>query len=155
MNQWRTLVASIGLALATSLAGCSSTGSMGSMASMGSSAFDMLGGMSGVSKLAGGWVDSAMKDPRLSALTAGKSGDTAASKAKVSDQLCAMLGGGCSAPLTDSQLSSAASKLSPDQSKAVSETFSSSLNSVASNPAVRDAVTKALGSKLGGLGSLL
>jgi len=152
MNQWRTFIAAIGLAFATVLAGCSSMGSMGSM---GSSAFEMLGGMSGVSKLAGGWVDSAMKDPRLSALTAGKSGNTAASTAKVADQLCSMLGGGCKAPLTDSQLSTAAGKLSPDQSKALSETFNSALSSVTSNPAVRDTVTKTLGSKLGGFGGLL
>lgn len=152
MNEWRTSVKLIGGVVAASLVGCSN---MGSMASMGSSAFDMLGGMSSVNKLAGGLVDSAMKDPRLSALTAGKSGNAAASTANVSDQLCAMLGGGCKAPLTDSQLSSAASKLSPNQSKALSENFATALNSVTSNPAVRDSVTKTLGSKLGGLGGLL
>ena len=152
MNERRTYIALIGLAFATSLAGCSSMGSMGSM---GSTAFDMLGGMDGVTKLAGGLVEAAMKDPRLSALTAGKSGNTAASTAKMSDQLCGMLGGGCKAPLTDSQLSAAASKLTPDQSKALSENFDSALSSVASNPAVRDTVTKALGSKVGSLGGLI
>lgn len=151
MNERRTTFKLIGIALAASLVGCSN---MGSMASMGTSAFDALGGMNGVTKLAGGMVDSAMKDPRLSALTAGKMGNTAASTAKMSDQLCSMLGGGCKAPLTDSQLSSAAGKLSPDQSKALSENFSTALNSVTSNPAVRETVTKAMGSKLGGLGGL-
>ena len=126
-------------------------GSIGSAAS----AFDQLGGMSTVNKLASGFVNSSIKDPRLSALTAGRSVDAAASTAKVSDQLCSILGGGCKAPFTDAQLSSAAGKLSPEQSKALSDNFSSTLNSLASNPAVRDAVTKSIGSKLGGLGGLL
>jgi hypothetical protein len=152
MNEWRTSVKFIGVAFVASLVGCSNMGSIGSM---GSSAYDMLGGTSGVTKLAGGLVDSAMKDPRLSALTAGKSGSTAATTTKMSDQLCALLGGGCKAPLSDSQLSAAASKLSPDQSKALSENFTTALNGVTSNPAVRDTVTKTLGSKLGGLGGLL
>jgi hypothetical protein len=136
---------------ATSVAACSSMGSMGSAVS----AFDQLGGMSSVNKLAGGLVNSSLKDPRLSGLTAGRTVDAAASTTKVSDQLCAMLGGGCKAPLTDDQLATAASKLSPDQKAALSDNFTSTLNSLASNPAVRDAVTKSLGSKLGGLGGLL
>ena len=56
--------------------------------------------------------------------------------------------------MTDDQLSSAANKLTPDQSKALSDNFSSTLNSMTSNPAVRETVTKALDSKLGGLGGL-
>src|SRR5262245_23309031 len=133
------------------LAGCSSMGSLGSAASV----FDQLGGMNTVNQLASGFVNSSLKDPRLSGLIAGKSVDAAASSVKVSDQLCSILGGGCKAPLTDSQLSAAASKLSPGQASALSDNFTSTLNSVASNPAVRDAVTKAVGSKLGGLGGLL
>lgn len=74
----------------------------------------------------------------------------AASSAKVSDQLCAILGGGCKAPLSDEQLSSAANKLAPDQKSALSDNFNSTLNSLASNPAVRESVTKAIGAKLGG-----
>jgi truncated hemoglobin YjbI len=144
----RTAVAVL---LATSIAGCSNMGSMGSAVS----AFEQLGGMSSVNKLASGFVNSALKDPRLSGLTAGKTVDAVASTAKVSDQLCAILGGGCKAPLTDEQLSSVANKLSPDQRKALSDNFSSTLNSLASNPAVRETVSKAVGSKLGGLGGLL
>jgi truncated hemoglobin YjbI len=136
---------------AAGIAACSSMPSMGSAAS----AFDQLGGMSSVNKLASGFVNSSLKDPRLSGLTAGKSVDAAASSAKVSDQLCAILGGGCKAPLTDEQLASAANKLTPDQKSALSDNFSSTLNSLASNPAVRETVTKAIGSKLGGLGGLL
>jgi hypothetical protein len=133
------------------IAACSSMPSMSTAVST----FDQLGGMSTVNKLASGFVNSSLKDPRLSGLTAGRTVDAAASSAKVSDQLCAILGGGCKAPLTDAQLSSAAGKLSPDQTKALSDNFSTTLNSLASNPAVRDAVTKAVGNKLGGLGGLL
>lgn len=151
MKYWNVICKAALAAAAVSLVGCSSMGSMGSAAS----AFDQLGGMGNVTKLAGGFVNSSMKDPRLSGLLAGKSVDATASSAKVSDQLCSMLGGGCKAPLNDDQLKTAAGKLSPEQSKALSDNFSSTLNSLASNPAVRDAVTKSLGSKLGGLGGLL
>ncbi len=154
MKQWGLGRTAAIFVLATSVAACSSMGSMGSMSSA-VSAFDQLGGMSSVNKLASGFVNSSLKDPRLSGLTAGKNIDAAASSAKVSDQLCSMLGGGCKAPLSDEQLASAASKLSPDQKKAVSDNFSSTLDSLASNPAVRETVTKAIGSKLGGLGGFL
>lgn len=136
---------------AASVAACSSMPSMSTAAS----AFDQLGGMNSVNKLASGFVNSSLKDPRLSGLTAGRTVDTAAASTKVSDQLCAILGGGCKAPFTDTQLSSAASKLSPDQAKALNDNFTSTLNSLASNPAVRDAVTKTVGSRLGGLAGLL
>jgi truncated hemoglobin YjbI len=119
------------------------------------SVFEQLGGMNTVNQLANGFVNSSLKDPRLTALTAGRAVDVGAASTKVSDQLCSILGGGCKAPFTDAQLSSAASKLSPDQSKAISDNFTSTLNSLASNPAVRDAVTKAVAGKLGGLGGLL
>lgn len=96
-----------------------------------------------------------MKDLRLSGLTAGKPANTAATTTKVSDQLCALLGGSCTAPLTNDQLSTAAGKLTPDQTKAITDNFTSALNSVSSNPAVREAVTKSLSGKLGGLAGLL
>jgi hypothetical protein len=137
--------------IAAFVAACSSMPSMSTAAS----AFDQLGGMSSVNKLASGFVNSSLKDPRLSGLTAGRTVDAAAASTKVSDQLCSILGGACKAPLTDGQLSSAASRLSPDQAKALNDNFSSTLNSLASNPAVRDAVTKAVGSKVGGLAALL
>lgn len=151
MTRWGFCRSAAGMLLATSLAACSSMGSMSSAVS----AFDQLGGMSSVNKLASGLVNSSLKDPRLSGLTAGRSVDAAASSAKVSDQLCAILGGGCKAPLSNDQLSAAANKLSPDQTKALSDNFASTLNSLSSNPAVRDTVTKAIGSKLGGLAGLL
>lgn len=151
MKQWGLVRTVAGVVLAAGLAACSSTASMGTAVS----AFEQLGGMSSVNKLAGGLVNSSLKDPRLSGLTAGRTVDAATSTAKVSDQLCSILGGGCKAPLSNDQLSAAANKLSPDQAKALSDNFGSTLNSLTSNPAVRESVTKALGSKLGGLAGLL
>ena len=151
MKSWNVICRAAGAFAVVSLVGCSNMGSLSSA----TSAFDQLGGMNTVKQLAGGFVNSSMKDPRLSGMLAGKSVDAVASSAKVSDQLCSMLGGGCKAPLNDDQLKAAAGKLSPEQSKALSDNFSSTLNTLASNPAVRDAVTKSLGSKLGGLAGLL
>jgi PBP1b-binding outer membrane lipoprotein LpoB len=138
--------------LAALVTGCSSMGSVGSA----TSAFQKLGGSQSVSSLANGLVNSSLKDPRLSGLTAGKNIDATAASGKVSNQLCAMLGGGCSAPVSDSQMASAASKITPDQSKAISENFSSALKGVTSDPSVQQMVTKTVGSKLPGvLGSVL
>ncbi len=148
MKQWGLGRTATVLLLASSVAACSSMGST-------TSAFDQLGGMSSVNKLADGLVNSSLNDPRLSGLTAGSRANATASATKVSDQLCSMLGGGCKAPFSSDQLSAAMNKLSPEQSKALTENFNSTLNSVASNPAVRESVTKAIGGKLGGLGGLL
>jgi hypothetical protein len=147
------LIVGCGIAvMMAALCGCSSMGSTVSAVS----AFEKLGGSSNLTSIASGFVNSSLKDPRLSGLTAGKTIDATAATGKVSNQLCAMLGGGCQAPLTDSQLSAAASKVSPDQSKAISENFGSALNSVVSDPTVRELVTKTVGSKLPGvLGGLL
>jgi len=143
----RHLIAACAAAMiGTGFVGCSSLGSMGS-----ASAFKQLGGMENVSHLASGFVNSSLKDPRLSSLTAGKSVDPAATSGKVSNQLCAMLGGGCKAPLSESQVASAASKVSPEQSNAISEHFASSLKGVVSNSEARDVVMKSVGDKLPGV----
>ena len=143
----RPLLGSIAAAmsLGVSLAGCSSVSSLGSAASL----FDQLGGMETVTQLGSGLLSSSMKDPRLASLL-GKVNPAVAGP-KVSDQLSSALGGGCTAPFSDDQIAKAADNLTPDPKAAVSENFSSTLASLASNPAVRDAVTKSLGSKLGGI----
>jgi hypothetical protein len=115
--------------------------------------YQQLGGASTVNKLAGSLLGSAKKDSRLSGLMGNV--DTTAASPKVSDQLCATLGGGCKAPYTDEQIKAAGSKLTPDQKTAVSETLKSSLKSLSTNPMVRDAAAKALGPKLGGILALL
>ena len=101
-----------------------------------------------MSKPDGDLVTSSMKDPRL----AGLSGhvDVSATTPKVADQMCAALGGGCKAPYTDKQVAAAADRLTPEQKSAVPENFSSALNSVTTKPALRDAVTRSLGSKTAG-----
>jgi len=111
--------------------------------------FEMIGGMDTVSKLSGTLLKSAASDPRLSGLL-GKMNTSTASP-KLADQMCAILGGGCKAPLTDQQVTAGAQKLNPSQSKALSENFNSALNAVSSNPLVKEAMIKAIGPKLGGI----
>jgi len=116
--------------------------------------FQTMGGMDTVKKLAGDFLQSAAKDPRLSELL-GKA-DTTAMAPKLSDQMCSMLGGGCKAPLTDQQIAAGSSKLDANQTKALGDSFSSSLSSVTSNPLVKEGVSKAIAPKLGGVvGGLL
>jgi len=133
-------------AVVLALCGCSGMGVMGSSPP---NLYNQLGGMDSINKLASGFVSSSKSDPRL----AGIMGDVNASNAssRVADQLCVALGGGCAAPYSDSQLQAAADRLSPDQKSAISDNFTSSLNSVTSNPLLRNSVSKALGSKMGGI----
>jgi hypothetical protein len=146
------LIGSTSALLLAGILGCSSMGS----ASKALSLYEQLGGSSSMSSVASGFVGSSLKDPRLSSLTAGKSIDPTAASSKVSDQLCSMLGGGCKAPVTDSQIASAASKVSPAQSQAISDNFSAALKSVVSDPHVQQLVTNAVGGKVAGvLGSIL
>lgn len=116
--------------------------------------FQLLGGTDTVKKLAGEFLQSAGKDPRLSGLL-GKA-DTSAMAPKLSDQMCSMLGGDCKAPLTNQQIAAGSSKLDANQTKALGDNFSSSLSSVTSNPLVKEGVSKAIAPKLGGIvGALL
>ena len=116
--------------------------------------FQLLGGTDTVKKLAGDFLQSAAKDPRLSGLL-GKA-DTSAMAPKLSDQMCSMLGGDCKAPLTDQQIAAGSSKLDANQTKVLGDNFSSSLSSVTSNPLVKEGVSKAIAPKLGGIvGALL
>jgi len=129
-----------------------SSGALGSLLSMNSvNLFRQLGGMQKVAGLARDFVGSSLKDPLLSGLTAGKQIDPTTTSGKVSSQLCAMLGGGCQAPLSNAQVASAASKVSPQQASAISQHFRSSLQALVANPAVRAAVISALGSKIPGV----
>lgn len=143
MDRRLPLAIMLALALSTGLSGCSST------AGTASSLFSQLGGMDSVTKLGSSLLSNSMSDPRLSSLL-GKV-DPAVASPKVSNQLCSALGGGCTAPFTKDQISAAGDKLSNDQKSAISDNFSKSLAAVSSNPALRDAVTKSLGSQLGGI----
>jgi hypothetical protein len=113
------------------------------------SLFQMMGGMDTVTKLASGLLQSAAKDPRLAGVM-GKMNVGAVSP-QLADQMCAILGGGCKASLTDKQVAAGASKLDASQTKALRDNFSSVLGNVVSNPLVKEGVSKAIGPKLGGI----
>ena len=140
----------VAMAMVFSLSSCSGMNSASSATSL----FSQLGGMDTVTKLGSGLLSGVMKDPQLTSLLGQV--NPAVAGPKINDQLCAALGGSCKAPFNDDQIAKAADKLTPDQKAAVSKNFSSTLSSLSSNPAVRDAVTKSLGPKLGGIvGSIL
>jgi hypothetical protein len=72
----------------------SSLGSLGSLMSS-TSIFKQLGGMGKVRSLASAFVNSSLKDPLVAQLATGKTVNPAATSGQLSQQLCAMLGGGC------------------------------------------------------------
>ena len=121
------------------------------MGSSAKSAYDMLGGTKGIEGLASNFLNSSLKDPSLSGLTSAKNFDSASATTKLSNQLCSLLGGSCKAPFTDQQITSAASNLTPAQSKAITSNFSSALSKVTSDPTVSELVTKTVGSKVPGI----
>jgi len=127
-------------AVIVSLAACSSMGSTAK------SAYQMLGGTKGIESLASNFLNSSLKDPSLSGLTSAKNFDSASA-----NQLCSALGGGCKAPLTDQQISSAASNLTSDQTKSINSNFSSALSKITSDSTVTELVTKTVGSKVPGM----
>src|SRR5262245_4676346 len=147
MTRHRYLYASLTLAIV--LGGCSTISNMA-----GSSLYNQLGGMDSISSLSNGLLGSSVRDSRLSGLF-GKA-DVSAVQPKLTDQLCSMLGGGCTAPLTEKQIAAGANRLTPVQTAALSDNLSSSLGHMDLSSTVRDAVAKAITPKLGGImGSLL
>jgi hypothetical protein len=73
-------------------------GGCGAMAPVNSnpSLYQQLGGMDSMNKLASDVVGASMKDPRFSTLL--RDVNPAAASAKVANQLCSTLGGGCARP---------------------------------------------------------
>jgi hypothetical protein len=120
-----------------------------SMAQTLGSLFQMAGGMDTVTKLASGVLQSSATDPRLAGLL-GKV-DVNSVAPKLADQMCSIVGGGCKAPLTDQQIATGAGKLDETQTKALGDNFGSALNSVTSNPLVKEGLSKAIAPKLGGI----
>jgi hypothetical protein len=93
-------------------------------------------------------------DTRTSKLMANTDKSTMTSK--LSNQLCALTGGGCAAPLTDAQIAEGAKKVDPAATSAVNDSFSKAMSSLSSSSMVKDTMTKAIGPKLGGIvGALL
>jgi hypothetical protein len=75
---------------------------------------------------------------------------------KLTNQLCSMLGGGCAAPLSESQIAQGAARLTPTQADAVKENLGTSLGALNVAPAVAGSISKAVAPKLPGiLGALL
>ena len=129
---------------AAAFSGC---GSVESMAGGGSNLFSQVGG-GNVRNMAGDLVNNSLKDPRLASLTGGRNVDAAASAGKVSNQLCSLMGGGCRPPLSNTELAEGASRVTPEQSRAISEHFDSSLTHASPDPAVRDRIRQAVGDKV-------
>ncbi|MGH7311165.1 MAG: hypothetical protein ACREK6_20995 [Candidatus Rokuibacteriota bacterium] len=91
MNVKMVTRALVVLALLTSLGACAS-------ASKATSLFDQLGGMDQVRSLSDALVTNLASDSRTSSLLS--NANIGALKTKTSDQVCAILGGGCKAPLS-------------------------------------------------------
>lgn len=139
----RTIAACIvALALAVGAGGC---GSMQGSAGL----LDQLGGNAQVKALSDAFVNNAASDPRTSKLLSGA--NLGALKTKVSDQFCATLGGGCTAPLTGAQVTEAAKKVDAPTSSALTDNLMKALDSVKASPVVKEGVTKLMGPQLGGI----
>ena len=118
------------------------------------SLYDQLGGAGTMSKLTGNMMGSLIKNPSMAGLLSNI--DMNGATGQVTDQLCAALGGGCSAPFSADQIASAANKLNPTQQQAVTDSFGSALSSVTDSPELQKAINKSVGSQLGGIvGALL
>src|SRR5262245_59348843 len=105
----------VALALLTGLGGCASMEkSMGKATSL----YDQLGGMDTVRSLSDAFVNNVASDSRTSNMLSNT--NVGALKTKMSAQLCAVVGGGCQAPLTGSQISNAAKKVDAKTSSALS-----------------------------------
>src|SRR5262245_2583284 len=133
-------------ALFTGLGGCASMGeSMGKATSL----YDQLGGMDTVRSLSDAFVNNAASDSRTSNMLSNT--NVGALKTKMSAQLCAMVGGGCQAPLTGSQITSAAQKVDAKTSSALYDSFSKAFDTIKTTPGVKESVTKLVGPQLGGI----
>ena len=129
------------LALLIVLGGCASMSKK--------SAFEQLGGMDQIRALSDNFVNNVASDSRTSNLLS--SSNLSSMKSKLSDQLCAMSGGKCSAPLSNAQIAEAGKKVTPSTSSALTDSFSRALDSIKANPAVKETVTKTMGPQLGGI----
>ena len=142
MTVGKIAVCIVVLGLALGAAGC---GSMQSSAGL----IDQLGGSAQVKALSDAFVNNAASDPRSSKLLSGA--NLGALKTKVSDQFCATVGGGCTAPLTSAQITEAGKKVDASTSSALTDSLTKALDSIKASPVVKESVTKLLGPQLGGI----
>ena len=139
------------LGIAGGIAGCGGamSGAKGAM-----SLYEQVGGMDQINSLTDKFMANVSSDSRTKSLLA--NADQASVKSKLSNQLCSMTGGGCAAPLTDSQIAAGAKKVDPATTSALNDSLSKAVGSMSSSSVVKDTLTKAIGPKLGGIvGGLL
>jgi hypothetical protein len=132
----------VALVLVVAAGGC---GSMQGSAGL----LDQLGGSTQLKALSDAFVNYAASDPRSSKLLSGA--NLGALKSKVSDQFCAAIGGGCTAPLTSAQITEAAKKVDAPTSSGLTDSLVKALDSIKASPVVKEGVTKLLGPQLGGV----
>ena len=130
------------LTLVAAVAGCSSMGSATSL-------FDQLGGIDSVRSLSDAFVSNVASDSRTGSMLSGQ--NMGSLKSKMTDQLCALSGGGCKAPLTSSQITDAGKKVDAKTSSALNDSFSKALDSIKASPVVKEGATKLMGPQLGGI----
>jgi hypothetical protein len=145
LAKWASVVV-----LVTGLNGCVAMAGVNAAMSI----YDMVGGSSVLSGLASNILTASMSDPRLSSMLSTINPSTATPQ--ITNQLCSLLGGSCTAPFTQQQVTAGAARLTPEQQSAVSANLGNALNTVTSNTMVRNAVINSLGSQVSGiLGALL
>jgi hemoglobin len=130
------------LALLTGLGGCAT-------ASKATSLFEQLGGMDTVRSLSDAFVNNVANDSRTGNMLANT--NVGSLKTKMSDQLCALAGGGCRAPLTGSQITDAAKKVNAGTSSALLDNFNKALNTIKATPGAKESIAKLVGPQLGGI----
>jgi hypothetical protein len=142
------------LALVAGMAACGATEtatSTGAAASTGSvtGLFDQLGGMSNVRSLSDTFVNNVASDTRTSNMLSNT--NVGSLKTKLSDQLCAMIGGGCKAPLTGNQIADAGKNVDAKTSSALTDNFTKALDTIKATPIVKESMTKLVGPQLSGI----
>lgn len=145
LTKWASIVV-----LITGLNGCATIAALNTAMTI----YDLLGGSSVLNGLVGNLLTSSMSDPRLSSMLSTINPGTATPQ--ITNQLCAILGGGCTAPFSQQQVAAGSAHFTPEQRNAVSDNLGNALNAVTSNTMVRNAVMNNLGSQVTGiLGALL
>jgi hemoglobin len=118
------------------------------------SIYSMVGGDKAVAQISNDMLVTAASDSRLKPLFGNT--DVKALAPKVTEQICAILGGDCTAPLSTQQVADGAKELDASQTSALTEAFNGALSKSGTNSATQGLVSKAVGPQLGGIiGGLL
>jgi hemoglobin len=118
------------------------------------SLYSAVGGDKAVAQISNDMLVTAASDSRLKPLLGNT--DVKALAPKVTEQICAILGGDCKAPLSSQQIADGAKKLDASQTSALTEAFNGALSKSGSNSTTQGLVSKAVGPQLGGIiGGLL